>query len=126
MAVVEQHMGPPLIPLIKIKHDDKSDKDFVKLKLRRYPESDQSDLYELKISLFNNGDPEEFFLIVCNFNMTLDEKGTLETTVNVQYLLTLVHGEVLRQFDSLSADVEAANPLTVEDIFRIEFVTFPC
>ena len=115
-----------MIPLIKIKHDDKSDKDFVKLKLRRYPESDQSDLYELKMALFNNGDPEEFFLIVCNFNMNLDEKGRLETTVKVQYLRTLVHGEVLRQFDLLSTDLESTNPLTVEDIFRIEFVPFPC
>ena len=49
MGVVQLHMDPPPIPLIKIKHDDKSDKYFIKLKLRRYLTSDKLDLYEFKI-----------------------------------------------------------------------------
>ena len=43
-------------------------------------------------------------------------EGTLETAVKVQCICTLVHGEVLRQFDLLSADVESANSLTVDFI----------
>ena len=39
MGVLHVHMDQPPIPLIKIKHDDNLDKDFVKLKLRRYTTS---------------------------------------------------------------------------------------
>ena len=62
MAVVEQHMKPPLIPIIKNKRDHKSDNYFVKLKLHRTPTSEKSDLYEFKMDFFDNGDPEEFLL----------------------------------------------------------------
>ena len=40
------HVEPPQIPLIQEKHDGKSDKDFVKLKLCRDAMSSKSDLYE--------------------------------------------------------------------------------
>ena len=48
MGVVQLHMDPPPIPLIKIKHDDKLEKDFVKIKLHRDLTSENSDLYEFK------------------------------------------------------------------------------
>ena len=54
------------------------------------------------MSLFENGDPEEFFLR--NFNMTLAASGMLEAGANVRCLCTLVCEEVLRQFDLLSVD----------------------
>ena len=56
--VVEQHIYPPAIPLIKSNQDNSSEKYFVKLKLRRDLTSDKSDLYEFKMVLFDNGDPE--------------------------------------------------------------------
>ena len=56
-GVVQVHVEPPLTPLIKSKPDVKSDKDFVKLKLRRDMTSRKSDLYEFKIALFENGEP---------------------------------------------------------------------
>ena len=40
------HVEPPPPPLIKIEHDDKSDKDFVKIKLCRDPVSEKSYPYE--------------------------------------------------------------------------------
>ena len=70
------------------------------------------------MSLFDNGEPEEFLFLMRNFNMTLAESGTLESGAKVQCLRTLVHGGALRQFDSLSADVESATPLTVEIIIK--------
>ena len=57
------------------------------------------------MSLFENGEPEEFLLSVRNFNMTLAVSETLEMGAKIQYLRTLVRGEFLRQFESLSADV---------------------
>ena len=55
--------------------------------------------------IFFNGDPEEFFLFVHNFNMTISSSGMMDMGVKIQYICTLVHGESLRQFDLLSADV---------------------
>ena len=52
------HVDTPLIPLVKSKNDEKLDKDFVKIKLRRDTKSQKSDLYELKTALFDSGEPE--------------------------------------------------------------------
>ena len=53
-----------------------------------------------------------------NFNMNSMAPGTLEAGAKVQYLRTLVRGEALRQFDSLSADMESFNPLTMKNIIK--------
>ena len=59
--MTQVHVEPPLTPLIKGKYDGTSDKYFVKLKLRRDPTSSTLDLYEFKMFLFENGEPEDFF-----------------------------------------------------------------
>ena len=56
--MTQAHVEPLQIILIKGTYDDKSDKDFVRMKLRRDPTSSASDLYEFRISFFDNGDPE--------------------------------------------------------------------
>ena len=117
-GMTEPHVDPLFIPLVKENHDGKSDKDFVKIKLRRNPMSPTSDLYEFKMSLFDNGEPEEFLLFVRNFNMNLAAAGTLEAGVKYQYLRTIVCGEALYQFDSLSDDVEVTETLNVDYMFR--------
>ena len=65
------YVGPPSITLIKSKINEKSDTYFVNIKFRRDPMSEKSDLYEFKMALFDNGNPEELLLFVCNFNMNL-------------------------------------------------------
>ena len=62
--MMQAHLEILIIPLIKINHDDKSEKDFVKLKLRKDPTSATSDLYEFNMALFDNGDLEEFLFFV--------------------------------------------------------------
>ena len=59
-GVVQMHMEPPPIPLIKINPNDNLNKDFFEIKFLRYPTSENSYLYEFKMNLFDNGDPEEF------------------------------------------------------------------
>ena len=76
------------------------------------------DLYEFNISLFDNGKLEGFLLFICSFNMTLAVSGMLEADTKFQYLCTLVRGEVLRQFESLSSDVEITETLNVDYIIR--------
>ena len=84
LGMTQVHVEPPMIPLIKGKYDGKPDKYFVKMKLRRDPTSSTLDLYEFKMYLFENGEPEDFFLFVRNFNTTLVESGMLETDAEVQ------------------------------------------
>ena len=60
---VQVHVGPPPIAPIKSKNDNKSDKYFVMIKLRRDPTSEKLDLYEFKMDLFDNGKPEVFFVL---------------------------------------------------------------
>ena len=60
MGLTHPYVEHPSIPLIQETYDVKSDKYFVKLKLCRVPTSPTSDLYEFKISMFDNGGPEEF------------------------------------------------------------------
>ena len=38
--------------------------------------SEKLDLYEFKMALFDNSEPDEFFLFIWNLNMTLKESGT--------------------------------------------------
>ena len=70
-GTVKVHIDPPLIPLKKSKNNEKPDKYFIKIELRRNPTSETFDLYEFKLSLFNNRNPEEFLLFIYNFNMTI-------------------------------------------------------
>ena len=113
------HVEPPPIPLVQETPSGKSDGDYVKLKLLRDPMSSTSDLYECMMSLFDHGEPEEFLLFVQNFQMTLATTETLEAEVKVHYLCTLIHGEALRQFDLMSADVENTDiSLTVDDLLK--------
>ena len=58
------------------------------------------------MSLFDNGYTEEFLLLVCKFNMTLEASETLDQASKDQYLCTIIWGELLRQFDFMSNDVE--------------------
>ena len=65
------------------------------------PTSSTLDLCEFKMSLFYNGEPGEFLLFI------------IDADTKFQYLLTLVRGEALRQFDSFSSDIESTETLNV-------------
>ena len=84
------------------------------MKVSRYPTSSMSDLYEFRMSLFDNNKQEEFLLFMRNFNMNLEASGTMETGAKIKYLRMLVRGEALRQFDSLSADVESTKKVNMK------------
>ena len=75
--MTQAHVEPSPIPLSKGTYNGKSEKYFVKLKFCRDPTYITSYLYEFRMSLFDNGDPEDFLLFVRNFNMNLAGTGTL-------------------------------------------------
>ena len=100
MGTLQVHVETPLIPPIKGRNDEKPEKYCVKVKLSRYPTPQKSDLYELKMALFDNDYPEELLLLIMN----LKASGMLVAGAKIQYLLILVRGEVLRQFEIFSAE----------------------
>ena len=58
--------------------------------------------------------------------MTLKASGMLHNLANIQYLCMIVSAEVLRQFDTLSSDVESSTPLILEAIvLRLGMYFFP-
>ena len=60
VGTTQPHVDPPPILLVKEIYDGKSDKYFVKLKWRRNPTLPTSDLYEFKMSFFDNSKTEDF------------------------------------------------------------------
>ena len=113
------HVDPHLIPLTKETLTGKSDEDYVKLKLLRYPTSITSDLYEFRMSLFDHGNPEEFLLFFRKLIMIIASTGMLETYTKVQYLCTPVSEEDFRKFELLYADVENTDTsLTVDYLLK--------
>ena len=81
---VEIHAKLPLVPLIKINLDLKSEKYYVKIKLCRKITSEKLDTYELKTNLFENGKPEEYLLIVQNYKIALEAPWTLTQISKLQ------------------------------------------
>ena len=70
-------MDPPPIPLIKIRTDKKSEKYYLKIKLRRNPTPETSYMYEFKMALFDNADLEEFLLFQWNCQFTIKASGII-------------------------------------------------
>ena len=63
MGVNHPYVEPPPLALIQETYDDKSDKYIVKIKLRRDPTSSMSELYDFKMSLFENGEQQGFYCL---------------------------------------------------------------
>ena len=84
--------------------------------MRRDLTAENSDLYEFKMALFDNSKPEDFLLFFRNFNIIIKVWVTLKAGAKIQCLCSLVRGEVLCQFDALSAEAESATPETLSYI----------
>ena len=57
------------------------------------------------MDLFDNGDLEEFLLLVQNFKMTLKALEMLADITKIQYLCTILRGKAPHQFDNFCAHV---------------------
>ena len=55
--------------------------------------SEKLDMHEFKMTLFDNGNPEDLILVVQNFNMALKASGTLASNSKLHYFHTLLHCE---------------------------------
>ena len=67
--------------------------------------SEKLDLYEFKMALFDNGNPEEFLFFVWNFQITLEASGVLSAISKIHYFYTLLSGESLHQLDTFYVEM---------------------
>ena len=68
-----------------------------------------SETYELKIVNFKHGQTKEFLQLIKNFKRAVDGTGTATTAGKINYLLTLLRGESLLEFDKLSSQNAGTN-----------------
>ena len=52
---------------------------------------------------------EEFLALLRNFKIVIDRTGTTFPSGYINYLRTILHGEILREFDELSLQVNTTN-----------------
>ena len=77
--------------------------------MRKDPTSEKSDLYKFKMTLFDNGNPEEFFLFMQNFKMTPEALDKLFSSVKLHYLPTVLHGKAPCQIDTFYDQTGSTN-----------------
>ena len=68
------------------------------------------------MALFDNSDPEKLLFFISNFNMTLKASRILVASAIIQYLRTLLRGEALHQFDTLSIEAGSTNSEALKSI----------
>ena len=57
-------------------------------------------MYELNISTFENGKPEEFLAILKNFKTLIDVIGITSTRRIINYIWNMLLGGALQEFDN--------------------------
>ena len=71
----------------------------------RYPGSDASETYKLKLQMFENGKPEEF-LQMMKYSMTgTDRTGITSAPGNIQFICAMLGRGALREFDFIASHV---------------------
>ena len=92
LEVIQVNVNPPPIYLIIWYIERKTEKYFIKIKLHRNYTSVMSDVYEYKMTLFENWEPEEFLQMIWNYETSIRSPGDTSETGKNQYLSTLLHG----------------------------------
>ena len=63
----------------------------------------------MNMSTFDDGPPEEFFVLLRNFKIIIDGTSTNSPTGWIKYLCTILRGQSLREFYELSLQVNMTN-----------------
>ena len=71
--------------------------------MRRNSESVGSETYEFKITIFENGAPEELLQFLTNGNKAIKVTGAMTAAVRINFLRTLLRVEALQEFDILAS-----------------------
>ena len=61
--------------------------------------SSTSETYKLKMTTFENEQPEDFLMLMNNFKTAIEGTGTISVAGRINYLHTMLRGEALKEFD---------------------------
>ena len=70
--------------------------------MHRNPSDAAPETCELKIVNFKHGQPEEFLQIMKNFKGVVGRTGKKKAAEKTNYLLTILRGEALQEFEKLA------------------------
>ena len=93
---VHTYIEPLPIPLIKVELEEEHVSNIIKVKMWRNPTPDTSDTYNINMSTFEDGQPEEFLALLNNFRNAIYGTGTTSPSVQMNYLRMMLRGEDLR------------------------------
>ena len=62
-------------------------------------------MYKLRMDLFDNGNLEEFILLMQNIKIIFETSGALTSNTKLQYFHTLLRGEALLEFEILCVQI---------------------
>ena len=97
------HIEPLSFPLINVELEEELASHTIKVNMGRKPTSATSETYNINMSSFEYGQPEDFLALLNNFRIVIDGTGTTSLSGQMNYLSTMLHVEDLREFDQSSS-----------------------
>ena len=83
---IHAHIEPQINTLIKVELGEERTINIIKFKMRRNPTSAISETYNINISMFEDGQPEEFLALLNNFSIAIDGTGTTSPSGRINYV----------------------------------------
>ena len=96
-ARIEPLPNPPIKLELKYEHAIYT----LKVKMKRKSIPSASETYNMNISMFNDGQPDEFLALLNNFKIEIDGTGTTSPSGRITCLRNMLCGQALRDFDEL-------------------------
>ena len=90
---VQSRIYPPPTPLIKVELYELHTTHIINVKMRRNTSQAISETYNINMSTFDDGQPEEFLAQLKNFEIRIGGTGTTMPTGRIKYLCTMIHGQ---------------------------------
>ena len=90
-------------PLVEVEIEEARAINIIKVKVWRNPTSDNLETYNINISTFEDGQPEEFLALLNNFRTVIYGTGTMSPSGRINYLRTMLRWEALRELDELAS-----------------------
>ena len=96
---MQARIEPLLISLVKLEVDDDCTTHIIKVKMRRNTSSAASEMYNVNMNTFDDGQPEEFLSLLRKFKIATDVTRTTTPYGQINYLRTMLRGKALQEFD---------------------------
>ena len=100
---MQARIETPRVPLVKLKLEDERTTRIIKFKMQRNSSSAASETYNINMTTFNDSKPEEFLALLKNFKIVIYGTGTTTLSGRINYLLIILCGQALMEFDKLQS-----------------------